>query len=133
MPAPFATDTFRFSHLVKHEYEPSFAYCRDVLVANEAGARTYTVGTVLGRVTVGGKVRIAVQSASDGSQNAFAICLEDKAVPATTDTRVLCLVRGPAIVSKSALVLDATFDLLAEQTALYAQLEALGIRVNDAV
>ena len=51
MPAPFATDTFRFSHLVKHEYEPNFAYCRDVLVANEAGARTYAVGTVLGRVT----------------------------------------------------------------------------------
>lgn len=133
MPAPFATDTFRFSHLVKHEYEPQFAYCREALVANEAAARTYVVGTVLGRVTATGKVRVAVQNAADGSQNVFAISLEDKAVPATTDTRVLCLVRGPAIVSKAALVFDASFDLVAELNAAYAQIEALGIRVNDAV
>jgi Bacteriophage lambda head decoration protein D len=133
MPAPFATDTFRFSHLVKHEYEPQFAYCREVVTANEATAKTYAVGTVLGKVTAGGKYKIAVQTAVDGSQTAAALCLEDKAVAATTDTKVLCLVRGPSIVSKAALILDATYDLQAEKDAVYAALEAAGIRVNDAI
>lgn len=128
-----ATDTYRFSHLVKHEYEPSEGYCRLSVTANETGARTYAVGTVLGRITANGKYRIAVQSAVDGSQNVAGVCLEDKAVPANTDTRVMILARGPAIVSKAALVFDASFDLVAELNAAYAQLEALGILVNDAV
>ncbi len=128
-----ATDTFRFSHLVKHEYEPSLAFCRSALVANEATVKTYAVGTVLGKVTATGKWKICVQSAVDGSQTPAAVVLADYSVPATTDTKVLALTRGPAIVSKSALVLDATFDLQAEKDALYASLEALGILVNDAV
>ncbi len=128
-----ATDTLRYSNLVKHEYEPSLAYCRLSVIANEATAKTYAVGTVLGVVTATGKYRICVQNAADGSQNPAAIVLEDKSVAATTDTRVLVMARGPAIVSKSALVLDASFDLLTEQNALYAALEAKGIQVNDAV
>lgn len=128
-----ATDTFRLSHVLKHEYEPQLAYCREAVVANEAAARAYTPGTVLGRVTATGKFRICVQNAADGSQTPAAIVMEDKSVPATTDTRVLVLVRGPAMVSKSGLILDASFDLLAEQQAAWAAIEALGIRVQDAV
>ena len=41
------TDTYRFGHVVKHEYEPALAYCRDVVTANESGAKTYAIGTVL--------------------------------------------------------------------------------------
>lgn len=128
-----ATDTLRFSNLVKFELEPALAYCRAVVTANETGARTYAVGTVLGRITANGKHRIAVQTAVDGSQTADAVCVEDKAVAASTDTRVLALVRGPAIVSKGALVLDATFDQPAELAAVYAALEAKGILVNDTI
>ncbi len=129
----FATDTFRFSHLVKHEYEPSVAYCRGVLTANEAAAKTYAVGTVLGQVTANGKWKISVQSAADGSQNPAAVVIEDKSVPITTDTPVLALVRGPVVVSKAALVLDSTWDQPAELAALYAALEAKGILVNDTI
>ena len=127
------TDTYRLSHLVKKELWSEMGFTRAVVTVNEAAAKTYTVGTVLGKVTASGKYKIAVQTAGDGSQTADAIVLGDYTVPATTDTKVLVLVRGPAIVSKAALVLDATYDLDAEKAAVYAALEAKGILVNETI
>lgn len=127
------TDTYRLSHLVKKELWPEMGFTRAVVTVNEAAAKTYTVGTVLGKVTASGKYKVAVQTAGDGSQTADAIVLGDYTVAATTDTKVLVLVRGPAIVSKAALVLDATYDLDAEKTAIYAALEAKGILCNETI
>lgn len=127
-----ATDTARFSNLVKQELFPENAYCREVVSATEGSAKTYAVGTVLG-VTSGGVWKISVQTAADGSQTPAAIVVEDKAIPASTATKVLVLRRGPAIVSKSALVLDSTFDNDTKKNAAYAAIEALGILVNTAV
>lgn len=126
-----ATDTLRISNLVKKEQWAELGYCRAVVTVNEATAKTYAVGTVLGKVTAGGKYKIAVQTAVDGSQNAAALVLEDKAIAATTDTKLVVLVKGPASISAGALVLDATYDLQAEKDAVYASLEAVGIQVLD--
>lgn len=131
--AIIATENFRFSHVVKKELWPEYAYNRLMVTVNEAAAKEYKIGTVLGKVTVGGKYKIAVQTAGDGSNVADAIVLEDKSIAATTDTKVLVMVKGPAIVSKSGLILDATYDQDAEKAAVYAALEAKGIQVNDAV
>lgn len=128
-----ATDTDRYSNVVKFELAPEMNFCKEAVIANEAGARTYAVGTVLGVVTATGKYRVCVQNAADGSQTPAAIVLEDKSVPATTDTRVLVLVRGPAIVSKSLLKFDASFDLQAELNAAYVSLAARNILVNDTI
>ena len=128
-----STDTYRLSNLVKRELWPEQGYTRAVVTVNEAAAKTYAVGTVLGKVTSGGKYKIAVQTAVDGSQTADAIVLGDYSVAAATDTKVLVLVRGPAIVSKAALILDATYDLDAEKAAVYAALEAKGILVNETI
>lgn len=128
-----ATDTPRYSNVVKHEYAPEMGYTRLVVTVNEAAAKTYVAGTVLGKVTAGGKYKIAVQSAADGSQVADAIVLGDASIAAATDTKILVLVRGPAIVAKTELVLDATYDLDAEKAAVYAALEAKGILVNDSI
>lgn len=133
MATPFATENFRLSNVLKQELWPEHAYCRLAVVANEAAAKSYVPGTVLGKVTATGKYKICVQNAADGSQTPAAIVMQDYAVGAATDTTVLVLVKGPAIVSKTGLVLDASFDLLAEQQAAYASLEALGIAVVDAV
>jgi hypothetical protein len=46
---------------------------------------------------------------------------------------VLVLIKGPAIVSKAGLVLDATYNEAGEKAAVYAALEAKGIAVNDAI
>jgi hypothetical protein len=43
-----ATDSTRFSAVVKHEYEPSKSFCRDAVTLNGAAA-TYKVGAVLGK------------------------------------------------------------------------------------
>lgn len=128
-----AQDVTRLSNLVKMELAPELAYCREVVVANEAGAVSYAIGTVLGKVTADGKYKVCVQTASDGSQVAAAVVMEAKDVAATTDTKVLALSRGPASISKGALVLDATHNLDAEKAAIYAALEAKGIQVLETV
>jgi Bacteriophage lambda head decoration protein D len=128
-----ATESRRFSNLVKKELWPESAYCRAVVTVNETTAKNYVVGTALGKVTVGGKYKIAVQTASDGSQVVDALVLGEYAVAANTDTKVLVLIKGPAEVSKFGIVLDATYDLDAEKNAVYAALEAKGINVLDAV
>lgn len=133
MAVNIGTDTYRFSHVVKHEYEPSLAFCREVVTANEAAAKTYVVGTVLGKVTAGGKYKIVEATAVDGSQNAVAVVIEDKAVPITTDTSVLVLSRGPVMVGKGGLVVGATVDTAPELAAVYASLATVGIIVQDTI
>lgn len=128
-----ATDSLRLSNTLKHEYAPEYAYCRAVVTVNEAAAKNYVVGTVLGKVTADGKYKIAVQTATDGSQVADAIVMQDVGIAAATDTKLVVLVKGPAGVNKGGLVLDASFDLDAEKAAVYSALEAKGIQVLDQV
>lgn len=126
-----ATDTLRLSNLVKKEQWAELGYCRAVVTVNEAAIKTYAVGTVLGKVTADGKYKIAVQTAVDGSAVAAAIVLEDKTIAATTDTKLVVMVKGPASISAGALVLDATYNLDAEKLVVYNSLEAVGIQVLD--
>jgi len=128
-----ATDTPRLSNLVKHEYEPSLGFCRAAVTVNEAAATTYQVGTVLGKVTATGKYVVAKETAVDGSKVPAAVVIEDKSVAATTDTKVLTIVRGNAILSKGALVLDASYNDATKKQAVYDALEAKNILVNETV
>ena len=123
-----AQDTSRFSNLVKHELWPETGYCRKEVTVNEAAIKTYAVGTVLGKVA-SGKYKIAVETAVDGSKVAAAIVIADHSIAAATDTKLVVLVKGPAEVSKGALVLDATYDNDAKKDAVYASLEAVGINI----
>lgn len=50
----FATDNRRYSNLVKKEQWPESGWCREAVLANEAAAKEYVVGTALGRVIAGG-------------------------------------------------------------------------------
>ena len=128
-----ATDKPRFSNVVKHEYEPTLAFCRAVVTVNEAATTNYAIGTVLGKITASGKYVVAKETAVDGSKVPAAVVLEDKSITATTDTKVLVAVRGPMIVSKAGITLDATYDNATKKATAIAALEALGILVNDAV
>jgi hypothetical protein len=133
MANPFATEAKRLSNVVKQELWPESGYTRAVVTVNEGAAKSYVPGTVLGKVTSGGKYKIAVQTAVDGSEVADAIVIGEQAIAASTDTKVLVLIKGPAIVSKGGLVLDASYNEAGELAAVYAALEAKGIAVNDAV
>lgn len=133
MANPFATENQRYSHVVKHEYAPELGWTRMVVTVNEAAAKDYKIGTVLGKVTASGKYKIAVETAVDGSKVGAAIVVQDVSVAATTDTKVLVIVRGPAIVSKAGLIIDATYDNQTKLDTLYADLEAKLILANTAV
>jgi len=126
------TENKRFSNTVKAELWPEMGYTRAVVTYNGT-AGELKIGSVLGKVTSGGKYKLAVQTASDGSQTADAIVIEDKTAVLNTDLKILVLIKGPAVVSKAALILDASYDLDAEKAVVYASLEAKGIQVNDAV
>lgn len=130
--AVIATDTPRFSNVVKAELFPEIAYCRAIVTVNDAAA-TLKVGTVLGKVSVGGKYKVAVETSSDGSKVADAIVIQEITIPATTDTKVVVLLKGPAAVSKGALILDSTYDSNAKKNAIYASLEAKDIKVLETV
>lgn len=134
-----ATSSNAFSNVVKHEYEPSVGYCRDVVVVNDAAA-TFKVGAVLGKVTATGKYKLVTVAAADGSQNAAAVVIannlgvsQDITIPASTDTSVLAITRGPVIVGKAALQLGADVDTDPEKLVVYNALKALGIIVETQV
>lgn len=112
-----ATENFRTSHLVKQELFPENAYCREVVTYNGA-ARTFKVGEL---VESDGTI---ANQASD----IVGVVMVEVDAPASTDTNVLTIARGPAMLSKSALVLGglAVADVV-------AKLKTMGIIVNDAV
>jgi len=133
-----ATEAQRLGNLIKLYDAPNNPELfNDVVTVNEASAVTYTVGTVLGKITASGKYIISKQAASDGSQNPAAIYIgnsqgqaDSLAIAATTDTPVLALTRGKVVVSANALALDASFSSGAQIAAAYASLKASGIMVN---
>lgn len=132
MSTPLFTENKRFSNTVKAELWPELGYTRAVVTYNGTAGEKI-IGTVLGKVTSGGKYKVAIQTAVDGSQTPDAILIEDKTMVLNTDTQVLVLLKGPAVVSKTALTIDASFTAGALLTGVYTTLEGKGIQVNDAV
>lgn len=130
----------RFSSLVKMSDTPEkFEFHTDVVTANEAaGTPTYTLGTVLGKISASGKYIISKQAAVDGSQVPAALVLGDSfgAIKDITlvngaDTPIVALTRGKVIVSKDALKLDASFGTAPQKQFAYDSLKALGILVEN--
>jgi len=112
--------------VLKYEVNPNFTRETITLLAGTA----YPVGAVLGRITASGKYKLSTSGGSDGAQTAAAILLY--AVDATTaDATAIILARGPAIVSKAALVFDATVDDAPKTATKHGQLAALGIIPRD--
>jgi len=86
----------------------------------------YKVGSVLGKITASGKYKLAAVGAVDGSAVAVAVLLTAADATAGDATGVI-LARGPAIVSKAALVFDATVNDAPKIATKYAELVAVGI------
>ena len=87
---------------------------------------SYKVGSVLGKITASGKYKLAAVGAVDGSAVAVAVLLTAADATAGDATGVI-LARGPAIVSKAALVSDATVNDAPKTATKYAELVAVGI------
>ena len=114
------------------KYELNGNFCRETITLKAGTA--YALGSVLGKITASGKYRLspAAQVAGDeGAETAVAVLIE--AMDATGGDKIgLVVARGPAIVSKAALIFDASVDQAAEKTAKHAQLAAAGIVPRDA-
>lgn len=133
--AIFATDSTRFSAVVKYELEPQLSICRESVIINDA-AQTLRVGAVLGKVTATGKYKLATSAAVDGSQTPVAVLVidglglsKDIVLAANTDTKAIVMARGPVIVADAALQLGTGITAAAAKTAL----AAVGITVETAV
>jgi hypothetical protein len=113
------------------KYELNASYCREA-VTLKAGT-DYALGSVLGRITASDKYRLSPAAevvGDEGAEVAMAVLIE--AVDATAGDRTgLVVGRGPAIVSKAALVFDASIDDAAKTAAKHAELSAAGIVPRD--
>jgi hypothetical protein len=109
------------------KYELNGSYNRESITLKSG--INYPLGAVLGEITASSKYRFspAAQVVGDeGAETATAVLIE--AVDATAGDKVgLVVARGPVIVSKDALVFDASVDQAAEKIAKHVQLAATGI------
>jgi hypothetical protein len=108
--------------VLKFELNPNYTRETVTLLAGT----DYPVGAVLGRITTGGKYKLSPAAGSDGAQTAAAVLLY-AVDAAAADAPGVVLMRGPAIVSKAALVLDPSVDDATKIAAKHSQLVALGI------
>lgn len=130
-----ATDTQRYSNVVKREFEPEWGYCKKVVTVNGPAA-SIPIGMVLGLVTATGKFKVVETSAVDGSQVAAVVVVGDAmgrplttTMAATTDTKFLVIYRGPVAVSDTSLSYGASITAGALTTTAQGQLVAAGIDV----
>ena len=117
--------------LVKGQYSGGFLvwevlrdYTRET-VTIASGAGKLAPGTVLGKITSGGKYTMLTPGASNGSQNAAGI-LWGQADATDADAPAVVLVRGPAIVNRHELAWPEGITEGQTNTAI-AALTALGI------
>ena len=109
------------------KYEAPNLYSRER--ATVAAAQNLTLGTVVGRDTTTGKLKVLDPGASDGSEIAIGVLAND--VDATLiDREDAILIARHAIVARGALVWPSGITP-AQKAAAEAQLTFLGVLVRD--
>ena len=126
---PVLTNSPTLGDLLKYELDRN--YTREVVTL--AAGTDYALGAVLGRIDATGRYRLSPDAevlGDEGAETAVAVLIE--AVDATdADATGVIVARGPAIVSKAALVFDGSVDGAAEIAAKQDQLVAVGIIPRD--
>lgn len=112
--------------VLKYELNPNYTRESATLLAGTA----YPAGAVLGRVTASGKLKLSTAAGSDGAQTVAGVLLYATDASAA-DQEAVVILRGPAIVSKAALVFDPSVDDATKTATKHAQLTALGIIPRD--
>lgn len=122
-----ATESTRFSAVVKYEFEPWIGYTRETITINDPAGGVYKVGSVLGKITASGKYRLALSASGDGSQTPAVLLITDGlgqstdvVIPANTDVKVTAIVRGPVILADAGLSLGAGITVAAVTAAFGA-------------
>ena len=108
--------------VVKFQFDPNYTNEAITLLLGT----NYKSGAVLGKITASGKYKLAVVGAVDGSAVAVAVLLNPSDAT-LADTTGIILARGPAVVSKAALVFDVSVNTVPLTATKYAELTAVGI------
>lgn len=111
------------------------AFSNQIAFTLADGATDFVVGDSFSVEVVGDyKYKMVESTATDGSAKACAIYISAKdgsfsesSIAATTDTSVIALIRGAAIVGKETLTYGASIDTAAEKTKMYSELVSVGI------
>lgn len=130
----------RLGNIIQHEYGVEIGHCRETVTVNDAAGGAYVIGQVLGKVTATGKYTVLNPAATDGSENFAGIFIgqdgqldpDHITVAAATDTPVVVLWRGPVGVGKKYLLWPAGITDT-QKTAAYAQMEAVGFKVEEQI
>jgi hypothetical protein len=114
------TTEYHLSNVVGFEFKPEIGFCRarDGVTVNVASATDLKVGSVLGKVTATGKYVPRNPAASNGSEVAAAVVIENISVAAATDTQVNVYVNGPLELKEAGLVFDVAHDAGQKATAI---------------
>lgn len=88
MAALISTEATRIGNVVKYEFEPSIGYCRKAVTAYESGAKTYTIGTVLGKTLVSGSAAAVAGSGNTGNGTMGSITVSSHARIGTYTLRI---------------------------------------------
>ena len=124
---PVLTQPPSMGDLLKYELNPNYTRESVTLLAGT----NYPLGAVLGVETASGKYTLSPASGTDGSETATAVLLE--AVDASAaDATGIVIVRGPALLSKAQLTVDASVDDAAKLATKHGELVALGLVPRDA-
>jgi hypothetical protein len=108
--------------VVKIQFDPNYTNEAITLLLGT----NYKAGAVLGKITATGKFKLAVVGAVDGSAVAVAVLLNPADATAADATGII-LARGPAVVSKVALVFDASVNTAPLTATKWAELTTVGI------
>src|SRR6185503_16929297 len=98
---------------LKYEVDPHSRVCREeiTILAGSGADRVLASGTVLGKLTSGGKYVMLDPDASNGAEDAAGILLNAITAPDVVDAQGVAIVRGPCVVSAAGLVWTEDTDL----------------------
>lgn len=108
-------------------FEEDAGYSRESVTIG-SGAGNLTKGAVLGKKTADGKYFLSGTAASDGTENAAAVLLDD--VDAASEDKTAMVVNRHAIVKRSGLNYHTEVDDDAKKAAKHDALKDLGVRVQ---
>ena len=108
--------------VVKFQFDPNYTNEAITLLLGT----NYKAGSVLGKITASGKYKLAVVGAVDGSAVAVAVLLNPSDATLADATGII-LARGPAVVSKAALVFDVSVNTVPLTATKWAELTTVGI------
>lgn len=113
------------------KFELYASYSRETVTLKQG--TNYPLGAVLGKITASEKYRLspaATVTGDEGAEVALAVLLE-AVDAANADKTALIAARGPTIVSKAALVFDASVDDDTKKAAKHGELAAAGVVARD--